>query len=119
MIILDHNIVQDSLNDILSKESFIAVDRNDIQRLFGEDPKLRMIRVSANSIDELVPLLKQDLASVGDLPDNCFAAYVGMKLKMSDLELLANAFEPAGRIMRTLISEKSPLGDFVLYYFFK
>lgn len=119
MIVSDHKTVQDTLSEILNKECPIAVDRSDLRRLFGEDPKLRMIQVTADSVDELVPLLKQDIASIGSLPDNCFAAYVSMKLKMSDLELLADLFEPAGRFKRTVIYERSPLGDFVLYFFFE
>jgi len=77
-----------------------------------------MIRVAADSAGDLAPLLKQDLASIGGVPDKCFACYVSRDLKISDMQLLGGITEPASQIRRTIVFEKSPLGAVVLYLFF-
>lgn len=119
MIITDKETVLGTLNELLNKECYIAVDRKDIQRLFGEEPELRMIRVSADSVENLVPVLKQDFESIGGVPDKCFATYVSMGLKMSDFQLLGEITEPASQNKHTIIFERSPLGAVVLYFFFE
>lgn len=122
MIITDNSAVQKALDDILdNKEGYITVDRKDIIRLFGEHPKLRMIQVAANTVEDIIALLKQDIAEIGGFPQKYFAAYISMDLKMTDLELLGSITdnEPnLQRMKRTVIFEKSPLGDILLLYFF-
>lgn len=122
MIITDNSAVQKALDDILdNKEGYIIVDRKDIIRLFGEHPKLRMIQVAANTVEDIIALLKQDIAEIGGFPQKCFAAYISMDLKMTDLELLGSITdnEPnLQRMKRTVIFEKSPLGDILLLFFF-
>ena len=119
MIVADTKIVQESLDKLLDKKSYIAIDQKDIQFLFGENPKLRMIQVAANSVNELVPLIEQDLASIGGLPDYSLAVYVSMDMKMSDLELLEDITKNASQCRRAVIFDKSPLGDFLVYYIFR
>lgn len=119
MIITDKETVPGTLDELLNKECYIAVDRKDLQRLFGDDPELRMIRVSADSVEDLVPVLKQDFESVGGVPDKLFAAYVSMDLKMSDFQLLSEITGPAAQFKHTIIFERSPLGAVVLYFFFE
>lgn len=119
MIITDNKIVQDTLDKILDKESYIAIDKEAIQNLFGKDPKIRMIQVAANSINELIPLLNQDFESIGGIPDKSLAAYVSMDLKMSDLEMLSDITRSASHIKQTIIFDKSSHGRFMVYFFFK
>lgn len=119
MIITDKETVQGILNELLNKECYIAVDRKDIQRLFGEAPELRMIRVAADSVEDLVPELKQDFEFIGGLPDKLFAAYVSIDLKMSDFQLLSEITAPASQYKHTIIFERSPLWAVVLYFFFE
>lgn len=119
MIITDKEAVTGTLNDLLNKECYIAVDRKDIQKLFGVVPELRMIRVTADSVEDLVPELKQDFESVGGVPDKLFAAYVSMDLKMSDLQLLSKITEPATQFKHTIIFGRNPLWAVVLYFFFE
>ncbi len=119
MIVTDTKIVQETLDKLLDKKSYIAIDQKDIQFLFGENPKLRMIQVAANSVNELVPLIEQDLASIGGLPDYSLAVYVSMDMKMSDLELLEDITKDASKCKRAVIFEKNPLGAFMVYCFFE
>ena len=119
MIITDKKIVQDTLDEIIDKECYVAVDKRDIQDLFGEDPQIHMIQVAANSINELIPLVKQDFKSIGNIPDNILVVYVCMDLKMSDLELLEDITRSASHFRRAIILEKSSRGRFMVYYFFK
>jgi hypothetical protein len=119
MIATDTKIVQETLDKLLDKKSYIAIDQKDIQFLFGENPKLRMIQVAANSVNELVPLIEQDLASIGGLPDKCLTVYVSMDMKMSDLELLEDITKDASKCKRAVIFEKNPLGAFMVYCFFE
>lgn len=119
MIVTDTKIVQETLDKLLDKKSYIAIDQKDIQFLFGENPKLRMIQVAANSVNELVPLIEQDLASIGGLPDKCLTVYVSMDMKMSDLELLEDITKDASKCKRAVIFEKNPLGAFMVYCFFE
>ena len=119
MIITDIQIVQDTLDDIIDKECYVSVDKRDIQDLFGEDSQIRMIQVAANSINELIPLVKQDFISIGNIPDKILVVYVCMDLKMSDLELLEDITKSASRFRRAIILEKSSHGRFMVYYFFK
>ena len=119
MIVTDTKIVQETLDKLLDKKSYIAIDQKDIQFLFGENPKLRMIQVAANSVNELVPLIEQDLASIGGLPDYSLAVYVSMDMKMSDLELLEDITKNASQCRRAVIFDKSPRGDFLVYYIFR
>ncbi len=118
MIITDNKIVLETLHKILDKECYIAIDQEDIQSLFGESPQLRMIQVAAHSISELIPLVNQDILSIGGLPDKSLAAYVSMDLKMSDLELLADITKSVSNIQYTVIFERNPLGNYLVYYFF-
>ena len=119
MIVTDTKIVQETLDKLLDKKSYIAIDQKDIQFLFGENPKLRMIQVAANSVTELVPLIEQDLASIGGLPDKCLTVYVSMDMKMSDLELLEDITKDASKCKRAVIFEKNTLGAFMVYCFFE
>ncbi len=119
MIVTDTKIVQETLDKLLDKKSYIAIDQKDIQFLFGENPKLRMIQVAANSVNELVPLIEQDLASIGGLSDKCLTVYVSMDMKMSDLELLEDITKDASKCKRAVIFEKNPLGAFMVYCFFE
>lgn len=119
MIITDKKIVQDTLDEIIDKECYVAVDKRDIQDLFGEDHQIRMIHVDANSFNELIPLVKQDFKSIGNLPDKILVVYVCMDLKMSDLELLEDITKSASRFRRAIILENSSHGRFMVYYFFK
>lgn len=119
MIITDKKIVQDTLDKILDKASFIAIDKKDIQDLFGKDPQIRMIQVAANSINELIPIVNQDFESIGDPPDKILVAYVCMDLKMSDLALLEDITRSASHFRRAIIFEKSTHGRFFVYCFFK
>ena len=119
MIITDKITVQDTLDKIIDKECYIAVDKRDIQDLFGEDPQIRMIKVVANSINELIPLVNKDFKSIGILPDKILVVYVCMDLKMSDLELLEDITRSASHFRRAIILEKSSRGRFMVYYFFK
>ena len=122
MVITDSLTVLNTLDNLLdNKECYIAVDRNDIVKLFGAQTKLRMIQVAANTVDEVISLLKQDIAKIEGHPKNCFAAYISMDLKMSDLERLGSVTDSDPNIQcmkRTIIFEKSPLGDFLLLLFF-
>lgn len=119
MIITDEKIVQDALDEITEKECFIHIDKRDIQDLFGKDPQMRMIQVAANSFNELIPLVKRDFDSIGDLPDKILVVYVCLDLTVSDLELLSNITRSASRSRRAIILEKSSRGRFMVYYFFK
>lgn len=119
MIIIDKKIVQDTLGKVLDKEFFIAIDKRDIQDLFGEDPQIRMIQAAANSINELIPLVNQDFKSIGNIPDRILVVYVCMDLKMSDLELLEDITRSASRFRRAIILENSSHGRIMVYYFFK
>lgn len=119
MIITDKKIVQDTLAKIIDKECYVAVDKRDIQDLFGENPQIRMIQVAANSINELMPLVKQDFKSIGNLPGKILVVYVCMDMKMSDLELLEDITRSASRFRRAIILENSSHGRFMVYYFFK
>ena len=119
MIVTDTKNVQETLDKLLDKKSYIAIDQKDIQFLFGENPKLRMIQVAANSVNELVPLIEQDLASIGGLPDKCLTVYVSMDMKMSDLELLEDITKDTSKCKRAVIFEKNPLGAFMVYCFFE
>lgn len=119
MIITDKKIVSVNLDILLDKVSSIPVDRQDLQNVFGDNPNLRMMRVAADSIDELLPLMKQEFASIGGLPDKCLAVYVSLDMKMSDLELLEDITKDASQCKRAIVFEKSPLGDFLVYCFFE
>ena len=119
MIITDKKIVQDTLDGITDKECYVHIDKRDIQDLFGKDPQLLMIQVAANSINELIPLVKQDFKSIGNIPDKILVVYVCMDLKMSDLELLEDITRSASHFRRAIILEKSSRGRFMVYYFFK
>lgn len=119
MIVTDTKIVQETLDKLLDKKSYIAIDQKDIQFLFGENPKLRMIQVAANTVNELVPLIEQDLASIGGLPDKCLTVYVSLDMKMCDLELLEDITKDASQCKRAVIFEKNPLGAFMVYCFFE
>ena len=118
MIITEKKTVQDTLNKVLDKECYIAIEKEAIQNLFGNDSQIRMIQVAANSINELISLVNQDFESIGDLPDRILAAYVSMALKMSDLELLTDIIRSASHIKQTIIFDNSSHGKFVVYYFF-
>ena len=119
MIITDKQIVQDTIEEIIDKDCYVAVDKRDIQDLFGEDSQIRMIQVAANSINELIPLVKQDFESIGGLPDTVLVVYVCMDLKMSDLELLEDITRSASHFRRAIILENSSHGRFKVYYFLK
>jgi len=119
MIITDKKIVDLNLNILLDKVSSISVDRQDVQGLFGDNPNLRMMKVVADSIDELLPLMKQEIVSIGGLPDKCLAVYVSMDLKMSDLELLEDITKDLSQCKRAVVFERSPLGAFLVYCFFE
>ena len=119
MIIVDKKIVQDTLDKVLENKCYIAIDKKDIDDFFGKDPQLRMIQVTANSINELIPLVNQDFKSIGNLPDKILVVYVCMDLKMSDLELLEDITRSASHFRRAIILEKSSRGRFMVYYFFK
>lgn len=118
MIITDTTVVNETLAAILAKQSLIAVDANDVKQLFGDNPKLRMIRVAGNTMDEVVPQLKEDFTHIGGCPKNYLAAYVSMTLLMRDLETLSELTEAVGEYKQTLIFETEPEGEIVLYYFF-
>ena len=117
MIIIDKKIVQDTLGKVLDKEFFIAIDKRDIQDLFGKDPQIRMIQVSANSFNELIPLVNHDFESIGDLPDKILVVYVCMDLKMSDLALLEDITRSASHFRRAIIFDNSSRWKFIVYYF--
>ena len=119
MIITDKKTVNNTLDILLNKVCSIAVDRQDLQSLFGDNPNLRMMQVAADSIDELLPLMKQEIASIGGLPDKCLVVYVSLDMKMIDLELLEETANNASQCKRTVVFEKSPLGAFLVYYFFE
>lgn len=118
MIITDTTIVNEALADILAKESMIAIDAKDVVRLFGDNPKLRMMKVCGNTVDDVIINLKKDLAEIGGCPEKFLAAYVSMILRMSDLELLGELTDSAGNYKRTIIFETAPEGNIVLYYFY-
>lgn len=80
MIITDKKIVHDTLDKVLEKECYIAIDKKDIQDLSGKNPQIRMIHVIANYINELIPLVNKDFVSIGCLPDKILATYVCMDL---------------------------------------
>ncbi len=119
MIITDKKIVDLTLDILLDKVSSISVVRQDLQNLFGDNPNLRMMRVAADSIDELLPLMKQEIASIGGLPDKCLTVYVSLDMKMCDLELLEDITKDASQCKRAVIFEKNPLGAFMVYCFFE
>lgn len=119
MIIIDKKIMQDTLGKVLDKEFFIAIDKRDIQDLFGKNPQIRMIQVAANSFNELIPLVNHDFKSIGNIPDRILVVYVCMDLKMSDLELLEDITRSASRFRRAIILENSSYGRIMVYYFFK
>ena len=119
MIITDKKTVDNTLEMLLNKVGSISVDRQDLQSLFGNEPKLRMMQVAADSIDELLPFMKQEIASIGGLPDKCLAVYVSMDIKMSDLEILEEITKVPNQRKRAVIFEKSPLGAFLVYCFFE
>ena len=119
MIITDKKTVDNTLEILLNKVGSISVNRQDLQCLFGDDPKLRMMQVAADSIDELLPFMKQEIASIGGLPDKCLAVYVSMDMKMSELELLEDITKDASQCKRAIVFENSPLGSFLVYFFFE
>lgn len=119
MIITDTTTVNQTLTSILAKDSMIAVDMTDVKQLFGDNPKLRMMKIAGNTVDDVVAKLKADLAEIGGCPKNILAAYVSMSLRMSDLEILSELTESAGKYKRTLIFETEPDGEIVLYFFFE
>lgn len=119
MIIIDKKIVQDTLGKVLDKEFFIAIDKRDIQDLFGKDPQIRMIQVAANSFNELIPLVNHDFESIGDLPDKILVVYVCMDLKMSDLAMLEDITRSASHFRRAIIFDNSSRWKFIVYYFFE
>ena len=118
MIITDKKIVQDTLDKVLDKECYIAIDKNDIQDLFGKDPQMRMIQVAADSVNELIPLVKQDFESIGGLPDKLLVVYLCIDLKMSNLVLLGDITRSASHFRQAIIHEKSSHGRIMVYYFF-
>lgn len=119
MIITDKKIVDLTLDILFDKVSSISVDRKDLQSLFGDNPSLRMMKVAADSIDELLSLMKQEFASIGGLPDKCLAVYVSMDMKMSDLELLEDITKDASQCKRAVVFERNPLGAFMVYCIFE
>lgn len=119
MIITYKKDVQDTLDKILDKERYIAIDKKDIQDLFGKDPHIRMIQVAANSINELIPLVNHDVEFIGGLPDKSLVAYVCIDLKMSDLKLLRDITRSANHIIQTIIFDNSSHWKFIVYYFFE
>ena len=119
MIITDKKIVDINLDILLDKVSSISVDRKDLQSLFGDNPSLRMMQVAADSIDELLPLMKQEITSIGGLPDKFLTVYVSLDMKMSDLELLEDITKDASQCKRAVVFEKNPLGAFLVYCFFE
>lgn len=118
MIITDTQIVNDSLKAILAKDSMIAVDAEDIARMFGENPQLQMMKIAGDIIEEVVLNLKEGLSEMGGCPQKYFAAYVSMTLRMQDLEMLSEITASAAEYKRTIIFETEPEGEIVLYYFF-
>lgn len=118
MIITDTTVVNDTLASILAKESMIAVDVNDVQHLFGDSPRIQMIKVAGNAIDDVIIKLKEDFTHIGGCPEKYLAAYVSMILRMSDLETLSQLTESASNYKRTIIFDSEPEGEIVLYYFF-
>lgn len=119
MIITDKKTVDNTLEMLLNKVGSISVDRQNLQSLFGNEPKLRMMQVAADSIDELLPFMKQEIASIGGLPDKCLAVYVSMDMKMSDMEILEDITKDASQCKRAVVFEKSPLGALLVYCFFE
>ncbi len=118
MIITDTTTVNQALTSILAKDSMITVDMTDVKQLFGDKPKLRMMKVAGNTVNDVIGKIKADFAEIGGCPKKILAAYVSMSLRMSDLEILSELTESADKFKRTLIFEKSPAGEIVLYFFF-
>ena len=119
MIILDKKIVQDTLDKVLENKCYIAIDKKDIDDFFGKDPQLRMIQVTANSINELIPLVNKDFESIGYIPDKILVVYVCMDLKMSDHGLLSESTRSASHIRRAVIFDNSSRWKYIVYYFFE
>ena len=120
MIITDNTVVNDTLAAILVKESMIiSLDQRDVNRLFGENPSLRLLKVAGNSIDEVVPAVKEDLAAIGGCPAKLLSAYISMSLRMNDLAVLNDLFSEVERRKHTIIFEDDPAGAIALYYFFE
>lgn len=118
MIIADKKIVQDVLYKVLENKCYIAIDKKDIDDLFVKGPQLRMIQVTANSINELISLVNKDFESIGYIPDKILVVYVCMDLKMSDHGLLSEITRSASHIRRAVIFDKSSHGRLIVYYFF-
>ena len=119
MIITDTTTVNQALTSILAKDSMIAVNMTDVKQLFGDNPILRMMKIAGNTVNDVVAKLKADLSEIGGCPKKILAAYVSISLRMSDLEILSELTESADKYKRTLIFEKSPAGEIVLYFFFE
>ena len=119
MIITDTTTVNETLTSILAKASMITVDMTDVKQLFGDNPKLRMMKIAGHTVDDIIVKLKAGFAELGGCPEKYLAAYVSMSLRMSDLERLSELTESADKYKRTLIFEKSPAGEIVLYFFFE
>lgn len=119
MITTNTQLSKETLEALLAKDSMISVDMHDVRKMFGEDPKLRMMKVVGGDIDEVAASVKEEFASIGGCPRNYVAAYVSMILKMSDLELLSEITDGADRYMRTIIFEKDQDGEIALYFFFE
>ena len=119
MITTDTKLSKETLENLLAKGSMISVDMNDVRKRFGEDPKLRMLQIAGDNIDEVVSATEKEFAALGGCPKKYVSVYVSMCLKMSDLETLSELTDGADRYKRTIIFETDPAGEIVLYFFFE
>jgi len=119
MIITDTTTVNEILTSILAKDSMITIDMKDVKQLFGDNPQLRMMKISGDTVDEAIIKLKADLAEIGGCPEKYLAAYVSRSLHMSDLEMLSEVTESANKYKRSIIFGTEPDGKIVLYFFFE
>lgn len=119
MISTDNKLAKETLETLLAKGSMISVDMNDVRKMFGEDPKLRMLQIAGNDIDEVVSATKEEFAALGGCPREYVTVYVSMCLKMSDMEILSDLTDGADRYKRTIVFETDPAGAIVLYFFFE
>ena len=119
MITTNTQLSKETLEALLAKDSMISVDMHDVRKMFGEGPKLRMMQIAGNTIDEVVAAIQEEFAALGGCPKEYVAVYVSMCLKMSDLEILSELTDGADRYKRTIIFETDPAGEIVLYFFFE
>lgn len=117
MRITGNNNLQQALNSIFAKEHMYLLDRGEFEKFFPTLDGVQAFLVTGNIIQDVISKIREELD--GTEPTTLFAYYVGRCLKMSDIQLLDEAFPQIGRWRRGLVLDDLSGHPITVFAFWK